>query len=326
MPAVLIFGASGYIGQFLVQAFAATGSWTVYAVQNSNTIPWPATVNALQCDLTDSAAVAAVIAAAAPDVVVNCAAMAALGACETSPERAMAINCPATLIPTLNALPALARPFFVQFSTDIVFPGHDNGTKPYDESDDVSEDTAVNAYGKSKAAFERALMSTAEFPHTILRLSNVLGPLPPYKASPTTVKFVEWLVNEVRAHRPVKAFVDEYRSYVAVTDVADSVVALSNAAADASQRHTIGSVYHVGGPSALNRVAVAQAVASVLLSTDDAVAAAVIPTSRSDVAMPYASPLNVSMDSARVQRFIGRPFLDVLAYLRDVVVPSFPTA
>ena len=76
-------------------------------------------------------------------------------------------------------------------------------------------------------------------PFTILRSSNMLGPLPPYRQGPTTVKFLQWLVTELTSGRAVNAFEDEVRSYVSVEDFA----AIVHAAAVSSrcELHNQGS-------------------------------------------------------------------------------------
>ncbi len=78
--------------------------------------------------------IAAALAAFNPDVVVNCAAIAALGRCESEPEVATAVNCPVRLVDALASL-APAVPHFVHLCTDIVYDGVD---PPYSEESRAS--------------------------------------------------------------------------------------------------------------------------------------------------------------------------------------------
>lgn len=313
MKPVLILGASGYVGQALVHNLLHTKEWKVYGCQSSHVVAWPDEVTPLTVDVTSLESISAAVAASMPAVVVNCAAMAALGACESNPDAAFAINCPLSLIQCLNSLPPESRPFLVHLSTDIVFPGISVDEKPYDEGVAVTLDGAVNVYGRSKAAFELALADTAQFAYVVLRCSNILGPLPPFTHGKHTVKFVEWVLTEMLAKRPLKMFSDEVRSYVAVSDVVAFIVHCCTRTTSLSSR-----VYCLGGPTPLTRVAIANAVASSLPSR---VPVTIVPTPRSEVSLPYSAPLNATMNSSLAESELGRPFLCIETWLRTEVVP-----
>jgi dTDP-4-dehydrorhamnose reductase len=112
--------------------------------------------------------IAAVIAGARPDAVVNAAAFTAVDLAETEPERAMTINGTGA-----GAVAAAAKALnvpVIQLSTDYVF----DGTKatPYIESD-LALPTGV--YGASKLAGEQAV-AAAGANHAILRTSWVYAP------------------------------------------------------------------------------------------------------------------------------------------------------
>jgi dTDP-4-dehydrorhamnose reductase len=314
MRSVLILGASGYVGQFLAQNLLQTGQWKVYAGQSSHDASWPESILPLTVDVTSLESISAAVGISAPSVVVNCAAMAALGACEASPEAAFAVNCPLVLIQCLNSLPLDSRPFLVHLSTDIVFPGLPSDENRYTEDECVTLDGALNVYGRTKAAFELALAAKAEFVYVVLRCSNILGGRPPYTHGKHTVKFVEWLLGEMIAGKPLKMFSDEVRSYVAVSDVVAFIGHCCNHSSTLSCR-----VYCLGGPKPLTRVAVATAVAA---SIAHRFASTIEPTRRCDVKLPYDAPLNAAMNSCVAERELGRPFLDIETWLTTDVVPD----
>lgn len=104
------------------------------------------------CDITDPAAVAAVVRDG--DVVVNCAALTDVDGAESDPERAEAVN--AVGPGHLAAACARVGAGLVHISTDYVFSGDFAGTppRPY-EIDDATAPLSV--YGRTKLAGERAV-------------------------------------------------------------------------------------------------------------------------------------------------------------------------
>jgi len=103
-----------------------------------------------ELDITDRDAVAELVRAVRPDVVVNAAAMTAVDDCETQPERAYAVNDRAVghLVEAAQDVGA----HLVHYSTDYVFDG--TATSPYTETD---EPNPQSVYGASKLAGERRL-------------------------------------------------------------------------------------------------------------------------------------------------------------------------
>jgi dTDP-4-dehydrorhamnose reductase len=117
-------------------------------------------------DLFDEDAVDAVVAA--HDVVVNCAAWTAVDDAETREDEARAIN---AVAPGVLAR-AVARHGrrLVHVSTDYVFDG--TARSPYDED---ARATPASAYGRTKAAGERAVRSAAPEHHLIVRTAWLYG-------------------------------------------------------------------------------------------------------------------------------------------------------
>lgn len=314
MATVLVLGASGYLGQFLVQQLLAD-DWLVIAASATRAVEWPAGVVAATADVTNPVTVAALLEAHAPAVVVNCAAIAVLGACESDPEAVMAVNCPKGLLDVLNASPPS---LFAHVSTDIVYSGRAEGEPLYDESVAAPPSEALNVYGRTKACMEVALAASARFPFTILRCSNMLGPPPPFLQGKHTVKFVQWLFTELTAGRAVNAFDDEVRSYVSVADVVATILAAC-ARARAGAADTLNPLYNVGGPVPLTRVQIASLVRDAL---GPAATGTVTACKRADAGIPYAAPLDAGMCSAAAEGLVGRPFRDVREYIAGTVIPA----
>jgi dTDP-4-dehydrorhamnose reductase len=152
---ILITGAGGMLGQDVRQAAEAAGHDSIGLAR-------------AQLDITDSAAVAAAVAGARPDVVVNCGAWTNVDGAEADFEAALAVNGPGAGHVARAA--AAAGAWTIHVSSDYVF----NGRKlaPYVESDAVDP---VSAYGNSKLQGELHVAEAAPDSHTIVRSSWLFG-------------------------------------------------------------------------------------------------------------------------------------------------------
>lgn len=119
-------------------------------------------------DIADAASVAAAIAAASPDVVVNCAAYTSVDAAEEDEGRALAIN---GLGPRLLAEQCRDRgAWLVHISTDYVFDG--TATSPYAED---AAPSPASAYGRTKLAGDRAVQELLPDSHYLIRTAWLYG-------------------------------------------------------------------------------------------------------------------------------------------------------
>jgi dTDP-4-dehydrorhamnose reductase len=119
-------------------------------------------------DLTDASAVEGLVKAQHPEVVIHCAAMTAVDACETARDQAFAVNA----LGSANLARAchLHGARLIAISTDYVFAG--NLDRPYHEWDEAAPRTI---YGQSKLAGEQAIAQHCP-DHTILRIAWLYGP------------------------------------------------------------------------------------------------------------------------------------------------------
>lgn len=134
----LVLGGNGQLGRDLA---------VVLADQPMEALDLPAV------DITDPAAVAAVLADTDPDVVINAAAYTAVDAAETDEATALAVNgaAPGTIAQACASRPDTR---LVHISTDYVFAG--DATGPYPED---APHAPRSAYGRTKAAGERAVLA-----------------------------------------------------------------------------------------------------------------------------------------------------------------------
>jgi dTDP-4-dehydrorhamnose reductase len=151
----VITGAAGMLGQDLVAAARADGHDVVGLAR-------------AELDISDASATTDAVAAARPDVVVNCAAWTDVDGAESSPEQALAVN-GAGAGNVARAAAAISA-WTIHVSSDYVF----DGTKrtPYVESDAVAP---ASSYGRSKLAGEREVAEGAPGRHTVVRSSWLFG-------------------------------------------------------------------------------------------------------------------------------------------------------
>ena len=151
---VLVFGPSGQLGTDVVR---------VLREQGEEVVPVPRS----QADLTDRAAIGALLEAERPAAVVNCAAYHDVAGCEADPELAFAVN--ATAVEQLAHECAAIGAKLVTVSTDYVFDGTKEGG--YTEEDVPNP---LNQYGESKLAGER--LALAAHPATfVVRTQSLFG-------------------------------------------------------------------------------------------------------------------------------------------------------
>jgi dTDP-4-dehydrorhamnose reductase len=148
----LITGAGGMLGQDLIAALAVAGETDVVAATRA------------QLDVSDPIAVRD--AAEGADLVINAAAWTDVDGAETAEEAATAVN-------GLGAanLAAAAGKHLIHLSTDYVFDGR--STVPYPED---TPQAPVNAYGRSKAAGERAVLAAGGYVVRTAWLYGAHGP------------------------------------------------------------------------------------------------------------------------------------------------------
>jgi dTDP-4-dehydrorhamnose reductase len=177
---VLVTGAGGQVGHELQQAFA---DHDVVAADHA------------RLEVTEREAVLACVTATHPDAIVHAAAWTAVDACESDPERALAVNGLATRHVAEAARRVGAHLCYL--STDYVF----DGTKPdpYTEWDDPNP---PSMYGRSKLAGEREAAQNPDT--TIVRLSWVCG-----RHGSNMVKTILRLAGE---HEQL-SFVDDQRGH-----------------------------------------------------------------------------------------------------------------
>lgn len=218
---VLVTGGGGLLGAQLLRD--APGGLELYATARTRPLPGDVVATACPVELSDPEAVAALVREVRPDVIIHT----AYGTADLDRDVMAATN-----VVAQAAAEAGAR--LLHVSSDMVFDGEH---APYDET---AAPAPVHAYGRAKARAEQIVLERCP-DAAVVRTSLIVRPDPP---DPVTA----WLVDGLRAGRPVTLYDDEWRCPILVEDLAAmiwEVVGLPPAQSP--------GVWHLVGPEALTR-------------------------------------------------------------------------
>ncbi|MBA3707681.1 MAG: dTDP-4-dehydrorhamnose reductase [Planctomycetes bacterium] len=195
MSRVLITGAKGMLGRTLLRRFIAHQVWGVD----------------MDVDIADAAAVEAEWSAWKPEVVVHCAAMTAVDACETERDKAYRINAVGSANVAIACQRHRAR--LIAISTDYVFSG--DLDRPYHEYDAPAPRTV---YGASKLAGEDVVRTHCP-DHVVARIAWLYGP-----GGPSFVHAM--LKHGAQEGAPMKVVDDQIGNPTSTDAVADGLLAI----------------------------------------------------------------------------------------------------
>ena len=211
---IFVTGAAGRLGAAVVEA--CTGCEVVAHTRAT-------------LDITDPQAVRRVVADAAPDIVVNCAAFNDVDGAEDRPTEALAVN--AFAVRSLARAAELANATFVHFSTDFVFDG--TSERPYGEDDDTSP---RSTYAATKLLGEWfALDSPRGY---VLRVESLFGASRGWRGRQGSL---DAIIDGLERGVEVRVFTDRVVSPSYVHDVAGAVDHLVGTNAPPGVYHCVNS-------------------------------------------------------------------------------------
>ena len=221
---VLIVGASGFIGRYLVERLSWDPGLELFCSFRSRPTGndrnhW------YQLELTDPVALEKLFGVIQPEVVLHLAALADVGTAEREPERAAAVNVAATAAIARLSEEYGARLMFV--STEYVFDGQRG---PYREADAPNP---ITQYGRTKRDAEREVAILASR-WSILRTSIVYG----WPASGGR-NFVPGLIDRLQTGETYSGSTQVMRSPVYVEHLVEGLARLARV-------HHPG-IFHVAG-------------------------------------------------------------------------------
>jgi dTDP-4-dehydrorhamnose reductase len=230
-----------------------------------------------QLDITNSSAVAAVVAAYKPDIILNCAAYNLVDKAEQDSDSAFRVN--AVGPKNLAQAAAKQKAFLVHFGSDYVFDGKkENGL--YTEADSTNP---LSSYGRSKLAGEDSVLG--ELAHCLVfRLSWVYGE--------GTQNFIHKLVQWSKSSEYLKITCDEF----SVPTSAETVVEVTM---KALQQGVTGR-YHLTNTGFCSRYEWARMVLGAL-----SINKFIRPTTMAEFKLPAQRPQFSAMSNATVSKLLN---------------------
>jgi len=289
---ILLIGKHGQVGFELQRALAPVGE--VYAVGQR------------ECDVSDAAAIRALVQACNPDLIVNSAAYTAVDKAESEPEIAHAVNAVAPGV--LGEEAAKQNAWVVHYSTDYVFDGTKLGA--YTE-EDLTNPQSV--YGRTKRDGEIALQASGAR-HVIFRTSWVVGA--------HGSNFAKTILRLAVERERLNVVADQHGAPTSAALLADVTAQLiRQRQREEGDKFPFG-VYHLVASGETNwcdyaRFVVAEALAlgkSLTLSPDSIRA---IPSS--DYPTAATRPSNSRMDTGKLRRTFGFELPDWQSGIRHIL-------
>lgn len=209
---VLITGANGLLGQALVRRMSQNREYDVLATARDDAPRFEdASCGYTPLDVTQPDDVAAVFQDFTPNVVVNCAALSDVAACEENRNEAWAVNARAVKTIAKQCRETGAR--LVQVSTDFVFNGKRG---PYDEN---ARPDPVNYYGRTKLAGENAVRDAGRSNWAIVRTILLYGTGQSLGRS----NILLWMIDQLSQNEEIHIVNDQYRTPTYVGDLAAGI-------------------------------------------------------------------------------------------------------
>jgi dTDP-4-dehydrorhamnose reductase len=268
---VVVTGASGLLGATVLGAFEDAEGWA----NRSHALPDGTPLR--QVDLLGDAGQA--LREAAPELVVHCAALTDVDACERDPDAAYALNAAAAaqLAAATHALGAR----FVQISTDAVYDGERTGEHAEDEPP-----RPANVYAESKLAGEQAVLEA--HPEALVLRTTMHGWTPAGRRS-----FSESILRGLVRGDRLTLFADVRFSPLVVTDHAALIKRLAG--------H--GGVLNLGAADSVTKEEFGRIVAREFELSDAPIAG----VSLASIGLSAARPRNTALDVTRLAHALGEP-------------------
>ncbi len=208
---VLVVGSNGLLGQkiteFLIRGSAHKVS--LCSIEPTSVVQFQS-ADYQQLDITSKKDVKRVVHSVEPDVIINCAAMTNVDACETERELAWKLNTEG--VEHLIDAARKGNSKIIHFSTDYIFDGKSG---PYDE---LSRPEPLSYYGKTKLASENALIVSG-LEYFVARTMVLYGTGINVKPN-----FALWLIQNLGKHIPVRIVDDQFGNPTLADDLAHGIL------------------------------------------------------------------------------------------------------
>jgi dTDP-4-dehydrorhamnose reductase len=267
---ILVTGAAGQLGTYVVKALAGEGAEVKAWGRADGRSPSGVEVEGvdLEAEGWESR-----LDATSPDAVLHLAAISAAEAVRLDPEKSERVNVVATR--RLADWCDRRGRRLVFTSTDLVF----DGSKPWNREEDPAE--PILAYGRTKRTAEPFVTATSR--GLVARVSLLYG----FSRNGRDAYF-DRTVAALRRGEPQALFEDEFRTPLDLATAGRFLIALT--------RSEVAGIVHVAGAERMSRFDLIRR-AAVALGLD---ATLVRANRRSDVSLPEPRPADVSLDTSRL--------------------------
>lgn len=290
MARILVVGGTGLLGQYVLREARRRGHEAIGTFRGTPppSVPGPR----VSLDLRDEAALRGAVRDAAPDLVVNAAALTDVDGCEARPEEARAVNAVAPGI--LAEAAGDAKADFVHASTDYVFDGEGPATEE-------TEPRPLSAYGRTKREGEVRVRKA--YPASlILRLSAVFG----WNRVSEKANSVTWILQKIEDGLEVPLFTDQRITPTYAGTAAGVALDLWGAKARGT--------FHVACRDCLSRLEMGQAVVEAF----GIPGARLVPVAMASVALKAPRPRAPCLVVRRVEETLKRDMPGFRACLEDM--------
>lgn len=272
---IAVTGASGLLGLTLCHVWR--DNHIVFGLTRESNLAIPG-VEVRVWELTSLDRMAGVLDRLEPDVVVHCAAMTNVDACEQSPAAAHFVNCE---IPRRLAMWCESRGVtLLHISTDAVFDGYEGG---YTES---SAPNPLNVYGRSKLDGESAV--AAALPNALIARINLYG-----WSRTGSRSLAEFFVNRLAAGEATRGFTDLWFSPLLANDLAGLLLA--------AMETRLEGVRHFASSDSVSKWAFGQLIADVF----DYDPALVRPAASASMALTATRPKRLMLNGTLIASELG---------------------
>jgi dTDP-4-dehydrorhamnose reductase len=278
---ILITGASGFLGGYLVQA--AQGSGELIGTYWEHPLALPG-VDLHRLDLTNLVEVAQFVRKVRPHAIVHAAALADLDTCETQKDLAWRTN-----VDAARMLAAVARELgsrLVHISTDMVFDGKRGN---YSEDDPAEP---ISYYGYSKRAAEDDVLRA--YPEALVVRVALLYGFPVAGGR----SFSAEIYRSLRTGLKAKVFADQFRSPIWAGNAAAGIMELAR-----TQR---SGIFHLGGSERVSRADFARELARQMAGDMQLLEE----ISMYEFKWLVPRPQDVSLNSGRARQILKTPLLN----------------
>ena len=289
MSKVLLTGANGLLGQKLVYAFKSRNDIELLATGiGQNRLIDQANYSYQSLDITNETEVNQTIKQFSPHVIINCAAMTNVDACELNQKQCWDVN--------VNGVKHLANAVaklgthFIHLSTDFVFDGEDG---PYNENDIPNP---LHYYAKSKLESEKIVIGNC-VNWSIARTIIIYGITDNMSRS----NLVLWAKGEIEKGNTINVVNDQFRSPTLAEDLAKGCISIMD-------KNAFG-LFHLSGPKSYSILEMVYMVAD-FYNLDKSL---INPVSSKSLNQPAKRPLVTGFDIRKAKKELNYNPVDFLA-------------